>query len=253
MRVCLCLQEEQGMELHSLNIEALQQLKYTGCVIKETLRINPPVPGGFRVALKTFELNVSWQRCLWTECAKGRLRHNWKAVAAYWSVPLINSGLPNSQRLERHLQHLWHPWCRRDLPQQGGLPAGALHDQTFVRLLQVPVHPVRRGLQNVCRERVCKGPAEDLPGGGGHKVSLDSAKWATRHEDGTYRLSCWQSANQVHQLYLEVKLRIQKVVVHQWLHQLTFFDFAWIVYIVDDVFYSLFYDINTLDLYTCIY
>uniref|UniRef100_A0AAQ4P2U0 Cytochrome P450 26A1 n=1 Tax=Gasterosteus aculeatus aculeatus TaxID=481459 RepID=A0AAQ4P2U0_GASAC len=49
--------EEQGMELHSLNIEALQQLKYTGCVIKETLRINPPVPGGFRVALKTFELN----------------------------------------------------------------------------------------------------------------------------------------------------------------------------------------------------
>uniref|UniRef100_A0AAQ4QMA5 Cytochrome P450 26A1 n=1 Tax=Gasterosteus aculeatus aculeatus TaxID=481459 RepID=A0AAQ4QMA5_GASAC len=43
--------------LFFLNIEALQQLKYTGCVIKETLRINPPVPGGFRVALKTFELN----------------------------------------------------------------------------------------------------------------------------------------------------------------------------------------------------
>jgi len=50
------------MELHNLNIEALEQLKYTGCVIKETLRINPPVPGGFRVALKTFELNVSHQR-----------------------------------------------------------------------------------------------------------------------------------------------------------------------------------------------
>ncbi|XP_033466541.1 cytochrome P450 26A1 [Epinephelus lanceolatus] len=49
--------EEQGMDLHSLNIESLEQLKYTGCVIKETLRINPPVPGGFRVALKTFELN----------------------------------------------------------------------------------------------------------------------------------------------------------------------------------------------------
>nr|ARO89874.1 cytochrome P450 Cyp26a1 [Andrias davidianus] len=40
-----------------LNIEALEQLKYTGCVIKETLRLSPPVPGGFRVALKTFELN----------------------------------------------------------------------------------------------------------------------------------------------------------------------------------------------------
>eukprot|EP00064_Thunnus_orientalis_P003692 superscaffoldBa00000312_g3703 len=49
--------EEQGMDIQSLNIESLEQLKYTGCVIKETLRINPPVPGGFRVALKTFELN----------------------------------------------------------------------------------------------------------------------------------------------------------------------------------------------------
>lgn len=51
--------EEQGVDLQgqNLNIEVLEQLKYTGCVIKETLRINPPVPGGFRVALKTFELN----------------------------------------------------------------------------------------------------------------------------------------------------------------------------------------------------
>lgn len=57
--VCICLQEEWGMDLQSLNIESLEQLKYTSCVIKETLRINPPVPGGFRVALKTFELNVS--------------------------------------------------------------------------------------------------------------------------------------------------------------------------------------------------
>lgn len=57
--VCICLQEERGMDLQSLNIESLEQLKYTSCVIKETLRINPPVPGGFRVALKTFELNVS--------------------------------------------------------------------------------------------------------------------------------------------------------------------------------------------------
>ncbi|KAM3591595.1 uncharacterized protein V6R79_004433 [Siganus canaliculatus] len=48
---------EEGMDLQSLNIESLEQLKYASCVIKETLRINPPVPGGFRVALKTFELN----------------------------------------------------------------------------------------------------------------------------------------------------------------------------------------------------
>lgn len=52
------------MDLQSLNIESLEQLKYTSCVIKETLRINPPVPGGFRVALRTFELNVSEQALL---------------------------------------------------------------------------------------------------------------------------------------------------------------------------------------------
>lgn len=57
--LCLCVQVEQGMDIQNLDIEALEQLKYTSCVIKETLRINPPVPGGFRVALKTFELNVS--------------------------------------------------------------------------------------------------------------------------------------------------------------------------------------------------
>ncbi|XP_013882847.1 cytochrome P450 26A1 [Austrofundulus limnaeus] len=50
-------QEEQGLDLHSLNLDSLEQLRYTDCVIKETLRINPPVPGGFRIALKTFTLN----------------------------------------------------------------------------------------------------------------------------------------------------------------------------------------------------
>uniref|UniRef100_A0A8K9UI08 Cytochrome P450 26A1 n=1 Tax=Oncorhynchus mykiss TaxID=8022 RepID=A0A8K9UI08_ONCMY len=47
----------RGIQNGVVCIELLEQLKYTGCVIKETLRINPPVPGGFRVVLKTFELN----------------------------------------------------------------------------------------------------------------------------------------------------------------------------------------------------
>ncbi|PIO04063.1 hypothetical protein AB205_0077520, partial [Aquarana catesbeiana] len=44
-------------EKKDLSIDILQQLTYTGCVLKETLRLSPPVPGGFRVARKTFVLN----------------------------------------------------------------------------------------------------------------------------------------------------------------------------------------------------
>ncbi|GCB72289.1 hypothetical protein scyTo_0001914 [Scyliorhinus torazame] len=55
--------QEQGLlssdsaENKQITLELLEQLKYTGSVIKETLRLSPPVPGGFRVALKTFVLN----------------------------------------------------------------------------------------------------------------------------------------------------------------------------------------------------
>lgn len=101
--MCLCVQEEQGADLHSLDLESLEQLKYTGCVIKETLRINPPVPGGFRVALKTFELNVSLQ--LFTRCVK-KWQLEDESIGLLLIICLVLSGFPNSQRLERYLQHL---------------------------------------------------------------------------------------------------------------------------------------------------
>lgn len=56
----------------SLSLEVLLRLRYLDCVIKEVLRLLPPVSGGYRTALQTFELNVSehlmdttsW-RCVW--------------------------------------------------------------------------------------------------------------------------------------------------------------------------------------------
>lgn len=47
-----------------LSLEKLSQLRYVDCVVKEVLRFLPPVSGGYRTALQTFELDVSshlWQ------------------------------------------------------------------------------------------------------------------------------------------------------------------------------------------------
>lgn len=42
-----------------LSLAALGHLRYVGCVVKEVLRLLPPVSGGYRTALRTFELDVS--------------------------------------------------------------------------------------------------------------------------------------------------------------------------------------------------
>ncbi|XP_062927791.1 cytochrome P450 26C1-like [Mobula hypostoma] len=41
----------------SLSLEVLGRLRYLDCVVKEVLRLLPPVSGGYRTALQTFELN----------------------------------------------------------------------------------------------------------------------------------------------------------------------------------------------------
>lgn len=42
-----------------LSLDKLSQLRYLDCVVKEVLRFLPPVSGGYRTALQTFELDVS--------------------------------------------------------------------------------------------------------------------------------------------------------------------------------------------------
>lgn len=48
-----------------LSLDKLSRLRYVDCVVKEVLRFLPPVSGGYRTALQTFELDVS--SSLWWE------------------------------------------------------------------------------------------------------------------------------------------------------------------------------------------
>lgn len=45
-----------------LSLDKLSRLRYVDCVVKEVLRFLPPVSGGYRTALQTFELDVSSRR-----------------------------------------------------------------------------------------------------------------------------------------------------------------------------------------------
>lgn len=47
------------VQVPNLSLEKLTQLRYLDCVVKEVLRFLPPVSGGYRTVLQTFELNVS--------------------------------------------------------------------------------------------------------------------------------------------------------------------------------------------------
>ncbi|XP_066528026.1 cytochrome P450 26C1 [Hoplias malabaricus] len=54
-----CLDEGRRSRTHVpyLSLEKLSQLSYLDCVVKEVLRYLPPVSGGYRTVLKTFELD----------------------------------------------------------------------------------------------------------------------------------------------------------------------------------------------------
>ena len=45
--------------MNKITFEEIQSLKFADCVIKETMRVTPSIPGCVRVAAKTFELGVS--------------------------------------------------------------------------------------------------------------------------------------------------------------------------------------------------
>ena len=45
--------------MEEIGHEQIQALQYSNAVVDETLRVTPTIPGGIRIALKTFELGVS--------------------------------------------------------------------------------------------------------------------------------------------------------------------------------------------------
>lgn len=63
-RACGCIPQPTGSGLDcscepDLSLALLGRLRYVDCVVKEVLRLLPPVSGGYRTALRTFELDVS--------------------------------------------------------------------------------------------------------------------------------------------------------------------------------------------------
>lgn len=50
---------QSRLRVPTLSLDKLSRLSYVDCVVKEVLRFLPPVSGGYRTALQTFELDVS--------------------------------------------------------------------------------------------------------------------------------------------------------------------------------------------------
>ncbi|XP_031735569.1 cytochrome P450 26C1 isoform X2 [Anarrhichthys ocellatus] len=54
---CNSSHSSSGSHIPYLSLDKLSQLRYVDCVVKEVLRFLPPVSGGYRTALQTFELD----------------------------------------------------------------------------------------------------------------------------------------------------------------------------------------------------
>uniref|UniRef100_A0A8C8R950 Cytochrome P450 family 26 subfamily C member 1 n=1 Tax=Pelusios castaneus TaxID=367368 RepID=A0A8C8R950_9SAUR len=68
-----------------MNLEKLSRLRYLDCVIKEVLRVLPPVSGGYRTALQTFELDGYQIPKGWSVMYSIRDTH--ETAAVYQSAP----------------------------------------------------------------------------------------------------------------------------------------------------------------------
>uniref|UniRef100_K7GIJ7 Cytochrome P450 family 26 subfamily C member 1 n=1 Tax=Pelodiscus sinensis TaxID=13735 RepID=K7GIJ7_PELSI len=68
-----------------INLEKLSRLRYLDCVVKEVLRVLPPVSGGYRTALQTFELDGCQIPKGWSVMYSIRDTH--ETAAVYQSPP----------------------------------------------------------------------------------------------------------------------------------------------------------------------
>ncbi|KAL2083652.1 hypothetical protein ACEWY4_021425 [Coilia grayii] len=81
-----------------LSLEKLTQLRYLDCVVKEVLRFLPPVSGGYRTVLQTFELNGYQIPKGWSVMYSIRDTH--ETAAVYQSPELFDPDRFNAERDE---------------------------------------------------------------------------------------------------------------------------------------------------------
>ncbi|XP_063048317.1 cytochrome P450 26B1 [Engraulis encrasicolus] len=87
-----------NIQVPCLTLEKLTQLRYLDCVVKEVLRFLPPVSGGYRTVLQTFELNGYQVPKGWSVMYSIRDTH--ETAAAYQSPELFDPDRFNADRDE---------------------------------------------------------------------------------------------------------------------------------------------------------